>query len=544
MNTALLNFRPRDSGHGPRYHNMANGTFFVSWELWQQMTFVLAMGIVAVFFIGLAKLWWTNRQMKKIEELDAEKQVRMAQMRRSGLSANRRSRLGSEIPFGVKAIETGVEVEGVWIARMASMATRPPDRKWSSKRKVKTPMPDLDDANPGRWSGRGSIRAGRISRREIIKPSAQTGKKLENLQVREGEIRLSGSAGNNRLPVNLVDDEQARSLTPEDKTGVSTQRGPLGRIQRSLKKMTSMEARNEQQRRHQLGGQEVREFRINSQARKPQRFYPEDATPIAPVAPLPSHRSIPQRRSSLVSETGRSLADAEKTKPRDVVVIQPTRQSSTVPRSHEPRRQTSHASSVSSVDSFVTSIEELKEFAPRSRPPPLEHHPVFSSADREAPEEDDTFGRRRSRRSPQNHVRQSSSEDRSTIHEQQDAAQSAPSTALRYPPNSSRSAAYIQPRPQSSSQDQQQQQQQNHGAPSTTQPSPTFGPSDSYINTSTRKVNSNFEVLPAGTFGLPEQQATEGPASAAASVRSSFESQRSRERRKLQKKRTSSHYSK
>lgn len=64
-----------------------------------------------------------------------------------------------------------------------------------------------------------------------------------------------------------------------------------------------------------------------------------------------------------------------------------------------------------------------------------------------------------------------------------------------------------------------------------------------YINTSTRKVNSNFEVLPAGTFGQPEQQAPEEPASAGASVRSSFESQRSG-RRKLQKKRTSSSYSK
>lgn len=64
-----------------------------------------------------------------------------------------------------------------------------------------------------------------------------------------------------------------------------------------------------------------------------------------------------------------------------------------------------------------------------------------------------------------------------------------------------------------------------------------------YINTSTRKVNSNFEVLPAGTFGLPEQHAPEEPASTAASARSSFESQKSG-RRKLQKKRTSSSHSK
>ncbi|KKY29637.1 hypothetical protein UCDDA912_g10433 [Diaporthe ampelina] len=133
---------------------MAHGPFFVSWELWQQMTFVLAMGIAFVLLVGLMKLWCMNRHMKKIEELDAEKQVRAAQTHRSGLSASRRSRLRSEIPFGVKALESGVEVDGVWVARMASLASRPPERKWSSKRKIKTPVLDIDDASSSRRSDR------------------------------------------------------------------------------------------------------------------------------------------------------------------------------------------------------------------------------------------------------------------------------------------------------------------------------------------------------------------------------------------------------
>jgi hypothetical protein len=115
---------------------MASGTFFASWELWQQMTFVLAMGIALVFLIGLMKLWWTNRHMKMIEQLDAEKQERAARMRRPWLSNKRRARRESEIPFGVKALESGAEVDGVWVVRMASMASRPSDRKWSSKRKI------------------------------------------------------------------------------------------------------------------------------------------------------------------------------------------------------------------------------------------------------------------------------------------------------------------------------------------------------------------------------------------------------------------------
>lgn len=95
---------------------MANGTFFVSWELWQQMTFVLAMSIVAVFCAGLVKLCWNNRLMKKQEVLDEEKKGRLEEIRRTGLSVKRTN----EVPFGIRAIQGGVEVSGIWISRPVS----------------------------------------------------------------------------------------------------------------------------------------------------------------------------------------------------------------------------------------------------------------------------------------------------------------------------------------------------------------------------------------------------------------------------------------
>lgn len=80
------------------------------------MTFVLAMGIVAVFLAGLVKLWWNSRLMKKQLIVDEEKRARVEEMRRAGLPLKRTN----DIPFGVRALQRGVEVDGIWISRPVS----------------------------------------------------------------------------------------------------------------------------------------------------------------------------------------------------------------------------------------------------------------------------------------------------------------------------------------------------------------------------------------------------------------------------------------
>ncbi|XXG99048.1 hypothetical protein Hte_005382 [Hypoxylon texense] len=90
--------------------------FFVNWELWQQMTFVLAAAIVVVFCAGLIKLWWLSRYLKKHTVLDLEKRTRQMEMQKSGLPAGKRI----DIPFGVRAIQSGIQVDGIWISRPSS----------------------------------------------------------------------------------------------------------------------------------------------------------------------------------------------------------------------------------------------------------------------------------------------------------------------------------------------------------------------------------------------------------------------------------------
>ncbi|KAF2866767.1 hypothetical protein BDV95DRAFT_598659 [Massariosphaeria phaeospora] len=91
--------------------------FFTGWALWQQMTFVLACGIVVTVALGLVKLRYDHYRIAKYTKIEKGKKVQEPEMLEAQPIEPNNPRHKEDIPFGIRAIESGIEVDGVWISR-------------------------------------------------------------------------------------------------------------------------------------------------------------------------------------------------------------------------------------------------------------------------------------------------------------------------------------------------------------------------------------------------------------------------------------------
>lgn len=91
--------------------------FFTSWALWEKLVFCLACAIVVTLLLGCAKLTYTHWKLRKYAAVADEKKKEQALQREMSQRRQPRTQHGDEVPFGIRAIESGIEVDGVWISR-------------------------------------------------------------------------------------------------------------------------------------------------------------------------------------------------------------------------------------------------------------------------------------------------------------------------------------------------------------------------------------------------------------------------------------------
>ncbi|KAK1915352.1 hypothetical protein P3342_003161 [Pyrenophora teres f. teres] len=92
-------------------------TFFTSWALWQKMTFVLGCAIVVTIFCGFIKLFYDRKRLRKYTKVDKGKRAQSPEMLEAQPVTQVSTETKDEIPFGIRAIQSGIEVDGVWISR-------------------------------------------------------------------------------------------------------------------------------------------------------------------------------------------------------------------------------------------------------------------------------------------------------------------------------------------------------------------------------------------------------------------------------------------
>jgi hypothetical protein len=71
---------------------------------------------VATVFVGLCKLYHDQRKIRNYTKVEKGKQAQILTPTPEMLEAQREE-TKKEIPFGIRAIESGIEIDGVWISR-------------------------------------------------------------------------------------------------------------------------------------------------------------------------------------------------------------------------------------------------------------------------------------------------------------------------------------------------------------------------------------------------------------------------------------------
>lgn len=389
-------------------------------------TQVLGMAIIVVFCMGLLKLWWTNRAVRRHEILDIEKRARLTEMRKTGLSSKR----GGDIPFGIRAIQSGIEVDGIWISRPASA------NRASSKLEMSTTTTLIGDFDGQKGK----------DRRKHLSEEAKLDSRPNSSSTAGKPVPWRTTSDYSNLEGHMASDVASNKSMPLPQISEDPPQLDLNRNTSPLNEDALLQLED------QHG------YRPSINAYVPSRYSSQHSS-------IQRNYYRPTRRSSAsVSSSSSISSDSSHS------------QGAVQPRSDPSSRNSS------------SSGRGYRSYASRRSHEP---RPVPASPSQSSP-------------------------DKSSFES---------------------AASPTSPRAEQSWQQKSNSQASRHGLyQPVAMPQPTFGPGDNYahMNRTSRKVNSGFEVLPAGTFGYPQQPLS--PNSDGSQDADLENEATAREQRKLQKK--------
>ncbi|KAM3415331.1 hypothetical protein BST61_g8860 [Cercospora zeina] len=103
--------------------------FFTEWATWEQLVFILACAIVVTVLLGCVKVVHTHYKLRTYNAV-AERDKTEGAMHRQMSQRRTRLQTRDDVPFGIRAMESGIEVDGVWVSR--SNTPEPPSSRDTS----------------------------------------------------------------------------------------------------------------------------------------------------------------------------------------------------------------------------------------------------------------------------------------------------------------------------------------------------------------------------------------------------------------------------
>ena len=151
---------------------------------------MLALAVLVVFGMAYGKLVWNNRLIKMQEGRDEERWLANEESRQSAQIFE--ARKSQDIPFGIRAIQSGIQVDGIWLSKDANPI--PASLNLGHMRNTSSDGTINQTANPGapRDSFQIAVRSlsswGTITLRENESPTTVKGRrgKPTDVQIERG----------------------------------------------------------------------------------------------------------------------------------------------------------------------------------------------------------------------------------------------------------------------------------------------------------------------------------------------------------------------